>query len=68
MIPSARVGTVISIGALCGNLAGFAILRAAGWWIGDFGYLPFLILAAISYLLALAWIHLLVPQVRSAIQ
>jgi len=30
--------------------------------------LPFLILAAISYLLALAWIHLLVPQVRSAIQ
>jgi ACS family hexuronate transporter-like MFS transporter len=65
MIPSARVGTVISIGALCGNLAGFAILRAAGWWIGDFGYLPFLILAAISYLLALAWIQLLVPHVRS---
>ena len=32
--PAPRVATVISIGALCGNLAGMAILQAAGWVLG----------------------------------
>jgi ACS family hexuronate transporter-like MFS transporter len=64
MVPNTRVGTVISIGALCGNLAGTAVLRLAGFWIGQgYGYAPFLLFSCVAYFLALAWIHLLVPKV-----
>ncbi len=65
MVPNSRVATVISIGALCGNLAGMGILRLAGYWIGEgYGFGPFLILASVSYFLALGWLHLLVPKIR----
>ncbi len=63
MIPNTRVGTVISIGALCGNLAGMTVLFLAGSWIGQgYGYAPFLFMAATGYFLALTWIQLLVPR------
>jgi ACS family hexuronate transporter-like MFS transporter len=65
MVPNSRVATVISIGALCGNLAGMGILRLAGYWIGEgYGFAPFLILASVSYFLALGWLQLLVPKIR----
>jgi ACS family hexuronate transporter-like MFS transporter len=60
VIPSTRVGTVISVAALCGNLAGMLILQAAGWLIGGgYGYGPLFALAAVSYLLAVGWVKLL---------
>ncbi|MGC8517063.1 MAG: MFS transporter [Steroidobacteraceae bacterium] len=61
--PNERIGTLISIAALCGNIAGIAILQAAGWLIGGgFGYLPLFLIAACSYLLGLLWLQLLLPR------
>lgn len=61
--PSARVATTISIAALFGNLAGMGILRLAGKVIGHgLGYGLLFGMAAVSYLLALAWIHFVLPK------
>jgi MFS transporter, ACS family, hexuronate transporter len=61
--PESRVGTVISVAALFGNLSGMAILQAAGWLLGEgYGYGPLFGLAAVAYLLAVAWIRMLLPQ------
>lgn len=60
--PSSRVGTVISVAALCGNLSGMVVLRMAGWLIGGgYGYGPLLSFAAVAYLLALGWVRWLLP-------
>jgi MFS transporter, ACS family, hexuronate transporter len=61
--PSARVATTISIAALFGNLAGMGILRLAGKIIGHgFGYGLLFGMAAAAYLLALTWIHFVLPK------
>jgi ACS family hexuronate transporter-like MFS transporter len=62
VVPGSRVGTVISVGALCGNLSGMTVLWVASRLIGKFGYGPWLGLAAVAYLLALAWIRRLIPR------
>jgi MFS transporter, ACS family, hexuronate transporter len=63
-IPASRVATVIAIGAIAGNLAGFGIQKATGALLtGGYGYLPLFFGAACAYLLALGWIHLLVPRI-----
>ena len=67
IIPQGRIATVISIGALCGNLAGMAILQAAGWVLATGGsYSPMFALVSVSYLLALGWLHLLQPVLKPA--
>jgi ACS family hexuronate transporter-like MFS transporter len=67
IIPRGKVGSVTSFGALCGNLAGMGILFLAGELLnGGRGYLPLLLIAASSYLLALGWLQLLVPRLRLA--
>jgi MFS transporter, ACS family, hexuronate transporter len=64
--PSARVATTISIAALFGNLAGMGILRLAGKVIGHgFGYGLLFGMAAVAYLLALTWIHFVLPKGNS---
>jgi ACS family hexuronate transporter-like MFS transporter len=67
VVPAERVGTVTSIGALAGNLAGMTILAITGWVLSlGRTYTPLLFWAAVSYLLALAWIHLLLPRLQPA--
>ena len=63
-IPARRVATVMAIGAIAGNIAGFGIQEATGALLTHgFGYTPLFYLAAVAYLLALGWIHLLVPRI-----
>ena len=63
-IPTQRVATVMAIGAIAGNLAGFGIQEATGALLtGGYGYAPLFYGAAVAYLLALGWIHLLVPKI-----
>ncbi len=63
-IPARRVATVMAIGAIAGNIAGFGIQEATGALLTHgYGYTPLFYLAAVAYLLALGWIHLLVPRI-----
>lgn len=58
-----RVGTITSLGALSGNLAGMAVVWLVGVHLTAGGrYTPFLDFAAISYALALLWLWLLLPR------
>lgn len=67
VVPTQRVGTVTSLGALAGNLAGMAVLQLAGVLLTNgVGYLPLFLMASCAYLLALAWIHLWLPTLRLA--
>ncbi len=66
IIPRRRVGSVTSLGSLAGNLAGMSILALVGLSLAHGGgYAPFFVSAAVAYLLALGWIQLLVPRLRS---
>lgn len=63
-VPASRVGTVMAIGAIAGNVAGFGIQEMTGWLLTNgHGYAPLFYGAAGAYLLALAVIHLLVPRI-----
>ena len=63
-IPTSRVATVMAIGAIAGNLAGFGIQEATGQLLTNgYGYQPLFYGAAVAYLLALGWVHLLVPKI-----
>jgi ACS family hexuronate transporter-like MFS transporter len=63
-VPASRVGTVMAIGAIAGNIAGFGIQEATGWLLTNgHGYTPLFYGAAVSYLLALGVIHFLVPRI-----
>ncbi|MEI9985183.1 MAG: hypothetical protein WDN69_19525 [Aliidongia sp.] len=67
IVPADRVGTVVSFGAFCGNMAGMLVLQLAGRVLSATGsYAPMFGLIAVSYLLALAWLHLLLPTLRPA--
>jgi ACS family hexuronate transporter-like MFS transporter len=63
IVPPAKVGQVTSFGSLCGNLAGMAIVFAAGEILSrGLGYGPLFAVATCSYLLAVAWIQWLLPR------
>lgn len=65
--PRTKVGRVTAFGAFCGNLGGMAIVKIAGLVLAaGLGYLPLFLFAAVSYLLALGWVRLLMPQIRRA--
>jgi len=67
IIPKARVGTVTSFGSLCGNLAGMGIVYLAGEILtAGLGYAPLLLIAAGSYLAALAWLQVWLPRLTPA--
>ena len=61
--PKPSIATTISIGAFCGNLAGMGVLRMAGQLVGSgSGYGLLFSLAAVAYLFAVAWVHLVLPR------
>lgn len=63
VFPPQVVGSVVSIGALFGNIGGLLILEFTGWMLDTGrGYLPMFLFASSAYLLALLWIRLLVPK------
>ena len=66
-VPVARVGTVIGLGAVAGNLAGAAMIAFAGWSLAHgHGYWPMLATVAGAYLAALLWVQVLLPVIRPA--
>ena len=67
IFPSRMTGTAIGIGAFAGNLAGMAMIEAAGYSLDNgYGYAPLLIVCGGSYLVALLLIQLLVPKLTLA--
>jgi ACS family hexuronate transporter-like MFS transporter len=65
--PSRRVGSVTSLSALFGNLAGMSVLAVVGFSLSHGGdYLPFFVLISISYLMAVGWIQLCLPRLKPA--
>jgi ACS family hexuronate transporter-like MFS transporter len=67
--PRGTVATTVSLSAFCGNLAGMGILHWAGRLIGGgAGYGLLFSLASVAYLLALAWIHWILPRTGPAPQ
>ncbi|USI74919.1 MFS transporter [Sphingomonas morindae] len=61
------VGRAIGIAAFAGNLAGMAMIEAAGWSLDrGHGYAPLLIATGGSYLIGLALVQLCVPRLAPA--
>lgn len=66
VIPTARVATVIALGAVAGNLSGSAMLELTGWSLGaEHGYWPMFLICAGAYLAALAYVHVLLPVIKA---
>lgn len=67
VVPRAKVGRVTAFGAFMGNMGGAGVVWIAGAALtAGYGYAPLFLFAAISYLLALGWLHLLLPEIRRA--
>ena len=67
IVPAVRVASVISLGAVAGNLSGTAIIETAGWALHEgHGYAPLFLYCGVAYLLALALVHLLLPRIEPA--
>lgn len=67
LFPTRILGTAIGIAAFAGNLAGMAMIEAAGWSLDHhYGYPPLLIVCGGSYLVGLFFIQLLVPRIELA--
>ncbi len=65
VVPQAKVGRVTAFGAFMGNMGGVAISLVAGRVLdAGFGFVPLFVFAASSYLVALAWFHWLLPEIR----
>lgn len=66
-VPVARVGTVIGVGAVAGNLSGAAMIWFAGWSLAHgHGYWPMLAICSGAYLAALLWVQVMLPVIRPA--
>jgi MFS transporter, ACS family, hexuronate transporter len=67
VVPRAKVGRVTAFGAFMGNMAGAAIAKITGIvLLAGIGYTPLFLFAAVSYLLALAWFQLMLPEIKRA--
>lgn len=67
LFPRRAVGSIVGIGGTLGAVGGMFMAKFAGWVLDTTGsYMPMFILAGSAYLVALAIIHLLVPNMRQA--
>jgi ACS family hexuronate transporter-like MFS transporter len=67
MFPRSAVGSVVGIGGMAGAAGGMLIAKIVGYvleWTGS--YLPVFIIAGSIYLIALLFIHLIVPRMEPA--
>lgn len=65
--PRAKVARLTAFGAFVGNIGGGLIQPVTAAVLGaGLGYLPLFVFAGVSYLFALAWLHLLIPVIRRA--
>ncbi len=65
VVPTPKVARVTAYGAFAGNMGGVAISLVAGRVLdAGYGFAPLFLVAACSYLVALAWLHLLLPHIR----
>ncbi len=65
VVPNAKVGRVTAFGAFMGNMGGVVISLIAGRVLdAGFGFVPLLVFAASSYLIALALFHWLLPVIE----
>jgi ACS family hexuronate transporter-like MFS transporter len=63
VVPRSKVGRVTSFGAFCGNVAGGLLVYGVGIALtAGYGYAPFFMFAAVSYLLAIGWLRLVMPR------
>jgi ACS family hexuronate transporter-like MFS transporter len=67
MFPRKAVGSVVGIGGMAGAVGGMLISKLTGYILQATGsYVPVFLIAAFTYLTALAIIHLLVPKLEPA--
>jgi MFS transporter, ACS family, hexuronate transporter len=67
VVPRGKVGRVTAFGAFMGNMGGALIQLVTGAVLAaGLGFTPLFIFASVSYLLALGWLHLLLPTIRRA--
>lgn len=65
VVPAAKVGRVTAFGAFMGNMGGVLISLVTGRVLdAGYGYAPLFLFAAASYLLALAWLQLMMPRIQ----
>ena len=66
-VPARRVASTIAVGAIAGNIAGFAIQEVTGKLLSSgIGYGPLFIAASVAYLLATLWVHIMIPKIVPA--
>ena len=67
IVPGGRVGSVMAIGGIAGNLTGSGIIWMTGRMLDlKIGYWPMFAIAAVAYLVATLWVHLLLPVIKPA--
>jgi ACS family hexuronate transporter-like MFS transporter len=67
MFPRKAVGSVVGFGGMAGAVGGMFISKLTGYILQATGsYMPVFLIAAFTYLTALAIIHLLVPKLEPA--
>ena len=67
MFPRQAVGSVVGFGGMAGAVGGLLIAKLTGYILETTGsYVPVFFIAASTYLLALGFIHLLVPKLTPA--
>jgi MFS transporter, ACS family, hexuronate transporter len=65
VVPRSKVGRVTAFGAFMGNMGGALIQLVTGAVLtAGLGFTPLFLFAAVSYLLALTWLHLLLPRIE----
>lgn len=67
VVPRPYVATVMALSSVASNLSGAVMIEVSGWCLTHgYGYRPMFIMGSVAYLLAFAWIHVLLPVIRPA--